>query len=175
MKSGEQYGMVCVRSVNLLWTRVCVCGYTSYSIHSFIHSFGATEAYGAVYLFTKATCFITRTHKWTFWFHSNMCVHSTHLIHIHVIVCTLLWCYSSLFHSIVWFVNVFVAINISISFSHACARVCVCVYIQVFDMMCCSLSGRLELWICVYANYPLHISLWFLYHCNFGVYYRHLH
>lgn len=132
-------------------------GYTCYSIHSFIHLMQQRRI-------VRFTCLqrqhvSSRAHTHTNGSFNFLLCHSVHT-HRYFIP-----------SFISWFVNVFVAIAIavSISFSHACVRastrVCACVFIQVYDMMCCSLSGRLNRWICVYANCSFHISLWFLYLC----------
>lgn len=129
----------------VIYTRVCVCGHTSYSIHWFIHLMQQRRT-------VRFTCLqrqhvsayaLTHAHKWMILI--SFCVRSYDVIHRYFIPSYDLWMF-------------FVAIASSVSLCRACERacVCVCVCIQVFDMMCCSLSGRLELWdLCVCELFSL--------------------
>lgn len=124
---------------------VCVCFFVV--IHSFIHSLDATEAYYAVYLFTKATCLSAITHsQMNVLISFNVCAHlihihrhSVHAILFHRMICECFRCYCCFYLFL------------------PCVHACVCVY--KFSMVCCSLSGWLKMDLCVCELLSLYQSL----------------
>lgn len=126
----------------VIYTRVCVCGHTSYSIHWFIHLMQQRRT-------VRFTCLqrqhvspyaLTHAHKWKILI--SFCVRSYDVIHRYFIPSYDLWMFF-----------VAIAIASSVSLCRACerARVCACAY--KFSIWCVALY--LVDWnygICVYAN-----------------------